>query len=260
MTKIVDIINQIVEEFKRNKHVEAIALAGSLGASSSDEMSDYDIYIYSNEPVDIEFRQQIAKKFSDKFEVNNQYFETGDEWILRDSSKVVDIMYRKPSDIEGNINWVWKNHNACVGYTTCFVFNVKNSIIFYDKNNWYKSLQDSVSGDYPKELQQNIIAKNLPLLNFKLVASFVEQVEKAIKREDLISVNHRLSAFLASYFDVLFAKNKILHCGEKRLKNYALNNCKLLPKNFENDINDLFTKENKVTILKSLANNLKEII
>lgn len=55
------IINQIVEEFKRNKHVEAIALAGSLGASSSDEMSDYDIYIYSNEPVDIEFRQQIAK-------------------------------------------------------------------------------------------------------------------------------------------------------------------------------------------------------
>lgn len=169
-------------------------------------------------------------------------------------------MYRKPSDIEGNINWVWKNHNACVGYTTCFVFNVKNSIIFYDKNNWYKSLQDSVSGDYPKELQQNIIAKNLPLLNFKLVASFVEQVEKAIKREDLISVNHRISAFLASYFDVLFAKNKILHCGEKRLKNYALNNCKLLPKNFENDINDLFTKENKVTILKSLANNLKEII
>lgn len=121
-------------------------------------------------------------------------------------------------------------------------------------------MQDSVSGDYPKELQQNIIAKNLPLLNFKLVASFVEQVEKAIKREDLISVNHRISAFLASYFDVLFAKNKILHCGEKRLKNYALNNCKLLPKNFKNDINDLFTKENKVTILKSLANNLKEII
>lgn len=255
-----EIIKQIVEEFKKNELVEAIALAGSLGSNSSDEMSDYDIYIYSNEPIEVEFRQKVAEKFSDKFEINNQYFETGDEWILRDNSKVVDIMYRKPSDIEGNINWIWKNYNACVGYTTCFVFNVKNSEILYDKNGWYKNLQECVSGEYPEELQKNIIAKNLPLLNFKLVASFVEQVEKAIKRDDLISVNHRISAFLASYFDVLFAKNKILHCGEKRLKNYALKVCKVLPKNFENDINDLFIKDDKIKILKSLANNLKDII
>ena len=121
-------------------------------------------------------------------------------------------------------------------------------------------MQECVSGEYPEELQKNIIAKNLPLLNFKLVASFIEQVEKAIKRDDLISVNHSISAFLASYFDVLFAKNKILHCGEKRLKNYALKVCKVLPKNFENDINDLFIKDDKIKILKSLAINLKDII
>lgn len=255
-----ELLHLIIEEFKKDKNVEAIALAGSLGANSSDEMSDYDLYIYSTEPISVDFRKQIAEKFADKFEINNQYFETGDEWILRDNSKVVDIMYRKPSDIEGNINWIWKNHNACVGYTTCFVFNVKNSEILYDKNGWYKNLQESVSREYPEELQKNIIAKNLPLLNFKLVASYVEQVEKAIKRNDFISVNHRISAFLASYFDVLFAKNKVLHCGEKRLKNYALKVCKILPKNFENDINDLFTNDDKVKILKSLANNLKEII
>lgn len=254
------IVNKIIEEFKNDKNIEALALAGSLGANSADEMSDYDLYIYSNEPISVNFRKQIAEKFADKFEINNQYFETGDEWILRDNSKVVDIMYRKPCDIEGNINWIWKNHNACVGYTTCFVFNVKNSEILYDKNGWYKNLQESVSGGYPEELQKNIIAKNLPLLNFKLVASYIEQVEKAIKRNDLISVNHRISAFLASYFDVLFAKNKILHCGEKRLKNYALKVCKILPNNFESDINDLFTNGDKVKILKSLANNLKDII
>lgn len=255
-----NIVEQIVEEFKKNELVKTIALAGSLGANSSDEMSDYDLYIYSNKPIEVEFREQIAKKFSDKFEINNQFFETGDEWILHDNNKVVDIMYRKPSDIEGNVNWIWKNNNACVGYTTCFIFNIKNSKILYDKDGWYKNLQESVSGEYPDKLQQNIIAKNLPLLNFKLVASFVEQAEKAIKRDDLISVNHRISAFLASYFDVLFAKNKVLHCGEKRLKNYAIKTCKLLPKNFEKDINDLFTKEDKVSILKSLANNLKDII
>ena len=58
------ILEKIVEEFKKNELVEAIALAGSLGSNSSDEMSDYDLYIYSNEPIEVEFRQKIAEKFS----------------------------------------------------------------------------------------------------------------------------------------------------------------------------------------------------
>ena len=67
------------------------------------------------------------------------------------------------------------------------------------------------------------------LMKDKPFASYYEQIEKAVKREDEISVNHRISAFMASYFDVIFAKNELLHPGEKRLVQFALKNCNILP-------------------------------
>ncbi len=266
------ILYEIIQEFSNYNGIEAVVLSGSSSYSSDDKLSDWDIYIYSKDGVDVDFRTKIAEKFSNEFEVNNQFFENGDEWLLKDKSKIVDIMYRRCCDIEASVDWTWHKFGACVGYSTCFIFNIKNSKILYDKNGWFKSLQDSVSGEYPEKLAENIIAKNLPLLKIKKFSSFIEQYKKAIQRNDKISENHRLTAFLASYFDVLFAKNRVLHCGEKRLLNFALDNCKVLPKNFKEDTTGLFETneqgeqneqnkhEIKIKILNSLADNLKEII
>ena len=98
------ILEQIKHEFSAYENIEAIVLGGSVSTNKEDNFSDYDIYIYSKDNVDVDFRQKIAEKFSDKFEINNQFFETGDEWILRDDEKVVDIMYRKCSDIEASVD------------------------------------------------------------------------------------------------------------------------------------------------------------
>ena len=64
------------------------------------------------------------------------------------------------------------------------------------------------------------------LLKDKPFASYYEQIKKALMRNDIVSVNHRITAFLASYFDIIFATNKLLHPGEKRLIKYAQDNCK----------------------------------
>lgn len=63
---------------------------------------------------------------------------------------------------------------------------------------------------------------------------------------------------MASYFDVIFAMNKQLHPGEKRLVKYAQDNCKLLPKNFEENITKLLTQPNPETlsILDEMFDNL----
>ena len=44
---------------------------------------------------------------------------------------------------------------------------------------------------------------------------------------------------LASYFDIIFAMNRITHPGEKRLVTYCLQNCPALPDDFENNIKSL---------------------
>ena len=56
-----------------------------------------------------------------------------------------------------------------------------------------------------------------------------------------MSIVHRTSAFLESYFDVLFAVNRQTHPGEKRLIELCKKNCALLPKNFEENLDRLFS-------------------
>ena len=69
---------------------------------------------------------------------------------------------------------------------------------------------------YPESLRQNIISKNMEMLH-GVIASYDAQIINAYQRGDFVSVNHRISAYLASYFDIIFALNKMYHPGEKRL-------------------------------------------
>ena len=67
---------------------------------------------------------------------------------------------------------------------------------------------------------------------------------------------------MASYFDVIFAKNELLHPGEKRLVQYALKNCGILPDGFEENISKLYNTENakKPEILDVMTENLRKIL
>ena len=61
-----------------------------------------------------------------------------------------------------------------------------------------------------RNLRQNIIALNYPVLR-GVIPAYANQLEKAVKRHDLVSVNHRLAALFASYFDIIFAVSRQLH-------------------------------------------------
>lgn len=254
------IIEDIAKEFSKLDIVEAVALSGSKTGLINDELSDFDMYIYSKEPVPLDIRENIAKKFTDKYEVGNTFFEDGDELSISTPQKMgVDLMYRRLEWAESEVDWVWRKHNAKVAYTTCFLHNLRTSKVLFDRDGKLQKIIDELNEPYPEKLKKNIIAKNYPLLRTKQGASFYEQIEFALKRNDFVSQNHRTAALLASYFDVLFALNKQTHPGEKKLAAYAEKLCKTLPKDFKSDVEKVIKSVGTPEILPALNKLLDEL-
>lgn len=251
-------MNDILNKFIEIPEVQAIAIGGSNTAKTSDNISDIDIYVFSKNGVSLNKREEIIKKVSSKYEIGEEYFGSGDEFLYDKENIVMDMMYWDMNWFKNIVENVWIKHYPSNGYTTCFLYTLKNFKIIYDPNNWLTNLQTKIKTEYPQELQNNIIKRNMMLMKSKPFASYYEQIEKGIKRNDINSVNHRISAFLASYFDVIFAINKQLHPGEKRLIKYAKDNCKLLPKDFEKNITKLLIQPNSETlsILDEMFDNL----
>jgi predicted nucleotidyltransferase len=217
--------------------VEAVALGGSRAAGADDANSDIDLYVYFREPISLESRRQIATPAT-RAEVGNDFWEPGDEWIDAETGVSVDVMFRHVEWITERLDGVLSKHWASVGYSTCFWYNVLHSQILFDRRGWFLALQKTAERPYPQELKRAVIAKNLPILR-RNRSSYVHQIEVAIARDDRISASHRVTALLASYFDILFAVNEQPHPGEKRLAQFATRLCPKLPGNFPRAMDEL---------------------
>jgi len=217
--------------------VEAIVLSGSRTSGLGDPTSDIDLYVYSREPVSLKERAEVASG-AKRAEIGNAFWEPGDEWVDEATGVSVDVMFRDCRWIEEQLDRVLKQHQASVGYSTCFWYNVLHSEILFDRSEWFAGLQERARQPYPEELRAAIIAKNLPILR-RNMSSYIHQMDLAIQRSDLISLNHRTTALLASYFDVLFAVNRQPHPGEKRLVKFAEQLCGKRPADFAVRIEEL---------------------
>uniref|UniRef100_UPI0026EF3CFC DUF4037 domain-containing protein n=1 Tax=Streptococcus merionis TaxID=400065 RepID=UPI0026EF3CFC len=229
-----DSFSQLCSDFTKLSPVEAIALGGSRSGTNHDHSSDYDLYIYCSSIPPIEDRQNIIERHCRYFEINNQYWETEDDCTLNNGIDI-DILYRSMKDFENGVANVVERFIAGNGYTTCFWHNLMSSKILFDPQNKLKKLQERFDVPYPEMLKKNIISRNFNLLTGKL-PSYDRQIIKAVTRQDFVSVNHRVSAFLESYFDIIFALNELTHPGEKRMISYAKEQANILPKDFETNI------------------------
>lgn len=228
-------IQELISWLKRTDGLQALVLSGSRTGLVVDEFSDYDLYVYSKKPLSLESRHVMAGLFASKAEIGNSFFDEGDEFFLKDGT-AVDLMYRTLEWAEQERVRVWQDHQASVGYSTAFIHNLKRATILYDADGRFSHIQKLLDTPYPEALAKAIIAKNHPLLRSKLMASFQEQIELAILRNDLVSQAHRTTALLASYFDIIFAINRQTHPGEKHLVVWAKRVCTILPDSFESDV------------------------
>jgi len=218
--------------------VEAVTVGGSLGSGISDADSDIDLYVYIRSEIPVTVRAAIASARSRLAEVDNRFWELGDEWVEAGSGVSVDVILRDVPWIEEQLDRVLLRYEASVGYTTCLWYNVLSSRVLVDRSGWFQALQEFAAQPYPEPLRRAIVAKNYPLLR-QTISSYAHQLEKAIGRSDLVSVNHRIAALLASYFDVLFALNRVPHPGEKRLVEASLTRCTLVPERLSEQVSAL---------------------
>lgn len=219
----------LARRFSEFSTVEAIALGGSQAQGVTDPGSDIDLYVYTTSVIPLSAREALVQSAkASRADLNLQFWDLGDEWFDAETGIEVDVIYWEPAWIEGQLDRLWREHQASLGYSTCFWHTIRTSRALFDRHGWFQALQERSQQPYPKALRDAIVAKNHPVLR-QVIPSYAHQIEKACQRADRVSLNHRVAALLASYFDVLFALNRVLHPGEKRLVERALNHCARLP-------------------------------
>lgn len=210
------LLNEVLEGLKARSEVEAILLGGSRGQGGTvDSGSDWDLYVYLTAPLDLEFRRSLLSPRSTLLELDNSFWEPEDDGELNDGT-AFELIYRSIDDLAGQVERVVEGAQASVGYSTCFWHNLVTSTILFDRTGRAAAAQERFSVPYPEALKRAVVAKNWPLLN-RALPNFRDQVAKAVKRGDWVSVQHRTAAFLASAFDLVFAANGRTHPGEKKL-------------------------------------------
>ena len=248
---------------RQMEETEAIVLGGSRAGKLYDETSDYDLYVYCTAVPSVEKRKEILEQCCDRMEIGNHFWELEDDCTLKNGIDI-DILYRNLDDFSKCISDVVDKANAYNGYTTCMWHNLLHSRVLYDRNGKYGSLQTRYDIAYPSELKHAIIHNNMRLLTGSL-ASYDRQIHKAAARNDLLSVNHRIAAYLQSYFDIIFAMNELTHPGEKRMMEYVKANASILPNDFEKNINSLLRHQVKElslldVIIKRMNDELMECL
>jgi hypothetical protein len=134
----------------------------------------------------------------------------------------------------------------------------------FDRHSWFAALQARAQQPYPEPLRRAIINMNYPLLR-DMLGAYRRQIKSAVARGDMVAVNHRVAALLASYFDVLFAVNRLPHPGEKRLLAYATRDCTLLPRDMVQQVQALIRASAQASdavldCVDALVDNLDDLL
>lgn len=215
--------------------VAAVAVAGSRATGLADADADLDLYVYADPPVPLAARAALADEFAAPGwrEIGGDYWGPADAWPSGTAGDAtdLDLIFFSPGWMADQLDRVLVRHQPSLGYSTAFWHTIRRSVPLFDRDGWFARLQAQAAGPYPEPLRRAIVAHNHPPLR-AIRFSLLHQLERAVARGDQLAAQHRLTAILAGYFDILFAVNREPHPGEKRLVAHALARCPRLPADF----------------------------
>jgi Domain of unknown function (DUF4037) len=234
-----EIVAPIVRQLARLDGVVAVAQGGSSVRQSggADEGSDMDLYAFVREPLELNARRALvdALGIEDRTNLGVDYWGTSDQWVDSATGRHVDLMYFEIAWMREEIESVLDRRRVRLGYTTCFCYTLAHARPLLDSHGWLDALQRKCREPYPEPLRKSVVEANHRAMR-GILSSYERQIRKAVDRGDRVSVNHRLAALLASYFDVIFAVNRQLHPGEKRLIALAEALCPARPANMHSEL------------------------
>ena len=225
--------------------VQAITVVGSRSSGVATPRSDIDLFVYVDDTPHeevMEMRAAVAGDLADPTRIKvigQSGHPYADVWVLRGTDVLLDIMFWTQQWAEDELDWRLVKQSPQTGYSTCFWRSIRNGIPLFERDEWHGRLQERAHSGYPDLLRDRIIALNRDLLGRDNPFSFLHQAAKAAGEGDLVAVQHRVAAWLGSYFDVLFAANRVLHPGEKRLVAFAKAECRRVPEQFASDVERL---------------------
>ncbi|MBL8154822.1 MAG: DUF4037 domain-containing protein [Anaerolineae bacterium] len=254
---------RVAGRFAQLPEVSAVAVAGSQAAGASGAGSDVDIYVYLQVDIPAETRLAIGREFAEDVQIVD-FWGPGLEWNDPQTGLHVDVIFFTTGWMEAQMERLWRDHQASMGYTTCFWHTIRVSRILFDREGWFTRLHERAQQPYPPELAEAIVRLNLPVLR-EIFPSYHHQIAKAAARHDLVSMNHRTAALLASVFDILFALNGQLHPGEKRLLEYAERLCPRRPADFRETVTALLAAAGSgsvevVGLVDQLADGIERLV
>ena len=251
------ILYQLVNEYKKFDEVLAIVLTGSGVSGKNSFFYDMDVNVILKKEIDINYRKNVLKKFSDNIETSIGKYGERDIFILRNSTTEIDISYYTIDILKDNLFDVIHDCKASVGYTTYLWKLVSGGFIAYDKEGTIKDLQNKYKVPYPEKLKLNIVDKNYYLLRDS-ISSYYNKIDEAISSGDSASIAHKVFKFLDSYFDIIFAVNEMPHTGDKRLISIITSKCRKVPKLWLEEVNRLV--EVSCTCDKSILKSMDDIV
>ena len=230
----------IATAFATHPEVLAVAMGGSRTRphTSADAKSDLDLYVFTTRDIPLAARRHLVAQLGglDTAQFDQPFWGLSDQWIDPVVAVHVDVNYFDADWMQETVLRVVEGHEPSLGYTTCFWRTIAHAQVLADHTRWLEDLRARVAVPFSDQLRDRIIAHNHPVLR-SIYTSYLAQAETAAIRSDWVSVNHRVAALLASYFDCLFAANRVLHPGEKRLVDFAEVACEHRPPEMREHVN-----------------------
>lgn len=190
-----------------------VTLGGSVASGMADAASDLDLHVYWRAPLaSSEEREDRLCHVADKGSMTIGVTYWGLEDHLNIGGRPVELVYVNLDELRSDIEQAYDEGLNGEGFVTAQFYYLNTGRVFYDPAGELSMLQERLRASYPEPTRQ-LLLRNNPFL----LQTYMEHLNKAQQRGDLLYVQHRRYTVQMVFFNLLFSLNRLYHPGEKRM-------------------------------------------